>query len=41
MFLGMRGLAIVIIVIVALAMMGGQSHFTQRPSGPLPAVNVP
>jgi hypothetical protein len=38
MFLGMRGFVIVINVVVALSMMGGQPHFTPRPSGPLPAV---
>jgi hypothetical protein len=41
MFLGMRGFVIVIFVIVALSMMGGRPHFTQRPSGSSPAVNVP
>ena len=40
---GMRGLAIIIIAVVALSAMarGHQPHFVPRPTGPMPAVNVP
>ena len=39
---GMRGLAIVIVAVVALAMARGQQpHFVPQPTGPMPAVNVP
>jgi hypothetical protein len=38
----MRGLTIIIVAVVALAMASGhQPHFVPRPTGPLPAVNVP
>jgi hypothetical protein len=37
----MRGVLIVILAFVALLMVGARPHFTPRPSGPLPAVNVP
>jgi hypothetical protein len=40
---GMRGLAIIIVAVVALSAMAGghQPHFVPRPTGPMPAVNVP
>jgi hypothetical protein len=37
----MRGLAIVIVAVVALAMVRGQEPRVPRPTGPMPAVNVP
>jgi hypothetical protein len=38
----MRGLTIIIVAVVALAMVRGpQHHFVPRPTGPMPAVNVP
>jgi hypothetical protein len=41
-FISMRGLAILLVAIVVLsAMVQGQPHFSPRPTGPMPAVNVP
>ena len=42
-FWGVRGLAIIIVAVVALSAMarGHQPHFVPRPTGPMPAVNVP
>jgi len=38
----MRGLAIIIAAVVALAMVSAhQPHFVPSPTGPMPAVNVP
>jgi hypothetical protein len=37
----MRGLVIVIVAVVALAMVRGQPPRVPRPTGPMPAVNVP
>jgi hypothetical protein len=37
----MRGLAIITVVVVALAMVRGQQPRVPRPTGPMPAVNVP
>jgi hypothetical protein len=38
----MRGIGIIIVAIVVLsATVRGQPHFVLRPTGPLPAVNVP
>jgi len=40
--LGMRELGIIVIALVVLsATVPGHSHFVPRPTGPLPAVNVP
>jgi hypothetical protein len=40
---GMRGLAIIIVAVVTLSAMarGHQPQFVPRPTGPMPAVNVP
>jgi hypothetical protein len=41
-FDGMRGVGIIIIALVVLsATVRGQPHVVLRPTGPLPAVNVP
>jgi hypothetical protein len=41
-YFGMRKFAILIAVVVALSATGrGSTHFVLRPTGPLPAVNVP
>jgi hypothetical protein len=37
----MRELAIVFVAVVALAMVRGQQPHVPRPTGPMPAVNVP
>jgi hypothetical protein len=37
----MRGLAILFVTFVALAMVRGQSHFVPRLTAPMPAVNAP
>jgi hypothetical protein len=38
----MRSLAILIVAVLALAMVSAhQPHFAPRPTGPMPAVNVP
>jgi len=42
-FWSMRGLAILIVALVALSAMASPQprHFTPRPTGPMPAANVP
>jgi hypothetical protein len=40
-FCEMRGLTIIIVAVVALAMVRGQQPRVPRPTGPMPAVKVP
>ena len=41
-FYGMRRLTIILVAVMALAMVRApQPHFVPRPTGPMPAVNVP
>jgi len=38
----MRVLTILLVIVVVLsAMVRGQPHFAPRPTGPMPAINVP
>ena len=37
----MRGMVIICLAVVAVSMLRGHSHFTPKPSAPMPAVNIP